>query len=285
MTTATRLAWLLPLVLLCGCDNKVTIDLTDGPTDGAQEIVLDLASVALITEDDEVVELDLEDGDPIDILAFQKGETFRLVDDRSLDEHRYVGIALQFDPDGSFLVDAAGAEIPIVTPTTITYADVDFEVDQDSEIRLVLDLNMRFSLIDNDPDGATLDLDPVLRAVDVDDAGTVTGSVAAAIVESTACQQGRDPGVGVAVYAFTGSGVTPADYDGQSNLVDAANVELDTGTGEYRYELHFLEKGPYTLALTCEADADDPSLDDAITFESSADVTVNAGSTATLDFL
>lgn len=279
-----RLAFLLPLALLVGCENKVTIDLTDGPTDGAQEIVLDLAGVKLITEDDEVVELSLEDDEPIDILAFQKGNTWRLVDERSLDKQRYAGIALEFDPDSSYLVDANGAEVPIVTPTTVTYADVDFEVEDDTELRLVLDINMRFSLVDNDPDGETLDLDPVVRAVDVDDAGIVTGSVSTAIVESTECQAGRDPAFGVAVYAFKGTGVVPDDYDGQSDLIDAANVEFDSTAGQYRYELHFLPAGPYTLALTCQADADDPSTDDAVTFEASGNVTVTAGSTATLDF-
>ena len=282
--TSARLPFLLPLALLAACENKVTIDLTDGPTDGAQEIVLDLAGVRLITEDDEVVELSLEDDEPIDILAFQKGSTWQLVDERKLDTQRYVGIALEFDPDSSYLIDANGTEVPIVTPTTVTYADVDFEVEDDTELRLVLDINMRFSLVDNDPDGETLDLDPVVRAVDVDDAGIVTGSVSTAIVESTGCQAGREPAFGVAVYAFKGTGVVPEDYEGQSDLIDAANVEFDGAAGQYRYELHFLPEGAYTLALTCQADADDPSTDDAVTFEASGNVTVTAGSTATLDF-
>src|ERR671925_650325 len=98
MTPTARLLPLLPLALLCGCENKLTIELTDGPTDGAQEVVLDLASVKLITDDDEIVELSLEDGDPIDLLAFQKGETFTLVGDRNVDPDHYVGIALEFDP-------------------------------------------------------------------------------------------------------------------------------------------------------------------------------------------
>ena len=282
MTPVTRLLPLLPLALLCGCENTLTIDLTDGPTDGAQEIVLDLASVKLLTDDDKVVELELEDGDPIDILAFQKGETFRLVDERSIDEGRYVGIALEFDPDGSFVTDANGDEIAITPPPSVTYSDFTFSVDENERLRIVLDLNMRFSLVDNDTDA--YDLDPVLRAVDPAKAGTVTGTVASAIVESTDCAQGRAFGTGVAVYAFKGSNVTPYDYEQTPDLIDSANVEPDTGTGEYRYELHFLPAGAYTLALTCEADADDPSLDDDVAFEGSGYVTVSAGSTATFDF-
>ena len=278
----TRLLPLLSVALLCGCENTLTIDLTDGPTDGAQEIVLDLASVKLLTDDDKVIELALEDGDPIDILAFQKGETFRLVDGRSIDEGKYVGIALEFDPDGSFVTEADGDEVAIATPTALTYADFDFSVGENDELRIVLDLNMRFSLVDNGT--ATYDLDPVLRAVNPAKAGRVTGTVSAAIVESTDCAQGRPFTTGVAVYAFKGSNVTPYDYDQTPDLLDAANVEEDTGTGSYRYELHFLPEGAYTLALTCEADAEDPSTDDDLAFEGSGNVTVTAGAEETLDF-
>jgi hypothetical protein len=278
----TRLLPLPLLALLCGCENTLTIDLTDGPTDGAQEIVLDLASVKLRTDDGKIVELALEDGDPIDILAFQTGKTFRLVDGRSIDEGEYAAIALEFDPDGSFVTQADGDEVAIATPAALTFADFDFSIDENEELRIVLDLNMRFSLVDND--SGTYDLDPVLRAVAPGAAGRVSGTVAATFVESTECAQGRPFATGVAVYAFKGSDVAPYDYEQTPDLLDAANVELDSGTGEYRYELHFLPEGPYTLALTCEADAENPSTDDDLAFEASGNVTVTAGSDATLDF-
>lgn len=280
MTRTTRLPILLPLALVCGCENKLTIELTDGPTDGAQEIVLDLASVKLMTDDDEIVELSLEDDDPIDILAFQKGETFTLVDGRSVDSDDYVGIALEFDAEGSLVTDADGYETAIDTPATLTFTDIDFSVGDDDEVRIVLDLNMRFSLVDHG--GGDLDLDPVLRAVKTSNAGTISGAVATAFVESDECRQGRAATTGVAVYAFKGSDVTPADYDGQTNLIASANVEASGG--EYRYSLHFLPAGAYTIALTCAADDEDPSSDDDLAFEASANVTVTAGSTATLDF-
>jgi hypothetical protein len=282
MTRIHRILPLLPLALLCGCENKLTIDLAGGPTDGAQEVVLDLASVTLLTDDDEVVELVLDDADPIDMLAFQRGETFRLTGERQVGSNHYVGIALEFDSNGSFLTEADGDEVDIDTPSTLTFADVDFTIDENDEVRIVLALNLRFSLVDDD--SGDYDLDPVLRAVRPGDAGAIGGAVAATIVESSDCRQARAVTTGVAVYVFKGSDVTPADYDGQSNLIDAANVEFDTASGEYRYELHFLPAGAYTLALTCEADADDPSGDDAVTFVDSGNVTVNAGSTAAHDF-
>lgn len=281
MTHIHRILPLLPLALLCGCENKLTIDLTGGPTDGAQEVVLDLASVKLLTDDDEVVELALDDAGPIDMLAFQKGETFRLTDERQVGSNHYVGVALEFDSNGSFLTEADGDEIDIDTPSTLTFADVDFTIDENDEVRIVLALNLRFSLVD---DSGDYDLDPALRAVRPGDAGAVSGTVAATIVESSECRQARALTAGVAVYAFKGSGITPADYYGQSSLIDAANVEFDTASGEYRYELHFLPEGAHTLALTCEADADNPSSDDAVTFVESGNVTVNAGATATHHF-
>jgi len=279
----SRLLPLAALILLSGCEAGLTVDLTGVPTDGAQEVVLDLASVKLLTDNDELVTLSLEDADPIDMLAFQKGETFRLVSDRAVASDHFVGIALAFDSDGSFVTQDDGDEVAITTPSTIAFADVDLTLEDLDEVRLVLELNLRFSLVD---DGAgTYDLDPVLRAVLPGEAGAIGGAVASGIVESDECRQGRAVTTGVAVYAFKGSGITPADYDGQTNLISAANVELDDTAGQYRYSLHFLPQGTYTLALTCEADAENPASDDDLTFLDTGTVTVGAGATSTLDFL
>lgn len=272
-------ARLLPAALLLGgCEAQLTVDVTDGPVDGAQQVVLDITHVALQTDDGDVVRFAI---DPlVDLLAYRKGETFRLLDGSTLDDGRYVGIALDFGT-GSFVMRDDGTEVAVDPPVTRRFVPIDLVVDDVDDEQLVLDLDLRFSLVD--AGSGSYDLAPVLRAVRRGTTGVVTGSVSAAIVESSGCTAGRPVTEGVAVYAFTGSGVTPADYAGQSNLIASAAVELDAGV--YRYELHFLPPGDYTLALTCQADADNPASDDAVAFEASADVTVTEDATATLDFL
>lgn len=282
MSAAAR--WLPAAALaLGGCESHITVDLTDGPTDGVQEVVLDITHVALRTDDGDIVRYALEEPGPVDVLALRNGETFRLVREREIDPDRYTGIALDFDSSGSFVTRDDGGQVTVNPPASRVFADLDLAVGEWESERLVLDLNLRFSLVDNG--SGTYDLAPVVRAVRPFEAGTVTGLVAATFVESTGCQAGRAAGTGVAVYAFDGSGVTPNDYTGQASLIDADDVEADLASGEYRYELHFLPAGDYTLALTCQADADDPTSDDAVTFDSTANVSVPASSTVQLNFL
>lgn len=270
------------IALLSGCESQITVDLTDGPTDGALDVVLDIDSVTLLADDNSTVTLALDTPGPVDLLAFRNGETYRLVQDEGIDPDRYVGIALNFASTGSFVTLANGTQATINPPLSRTYADIDITVSDVDDEELVIDLNTRFSLVDTGT--GTYDLEPMVRAVRPSETGTATGQVSAAIVEGTACAQGRPFGTGVAVYAFSGSSVTPADYVGQTNLVAADDVEPDLTSGAYRFELHFLPAGSYTLALTCEADEDDPATDDAVTFTSSGNVTVPASGTVQLNF-
>jgi hypothetical protein len=263
--------------LLAGCESRITVDLTDGPTDGAQEVVLDIDSITLLTDSNDTVTLALDTPGPVDLLAFRNGETYRLVQDERIDADRFVGIALDFASSGSFVRLANGTQVTINPPLTRTYADIDLTVSDVDDEELVIDLNTRFSLVDTG--SGSFDLEPAVRALRPVEGGTATGLVSAAFVEGTACAQGRPFGTGVAVYAFSGTGVTLNDYVGQTNLIAADDVEPELASGAYRYELHFLPAGSYTLALTCEADEDDPATDDALTFPSSATVTVPADGT------
>ncbi len=268
--------------LLSGCETHLTVDLTDGPTDGAQEAVLAIDSITLLAEDNSTITLAIDDPGPVDLLAFRNGETLRLIGDETVRPDRFTGIALNFASTGSFVTLDDGSEAAINVPATRTFADIDLVLGEFESESLVIDLNLRFSLADTG--SGDFDLDPVVRAVRPSEAGTVTGIVTAALVESTACRAGRPIGTGVAVYAFSGSNVTPADYVGQANLVGADDVEPDPASGAYRYELHFLPAGSYTLALTCQADADDPATDDAVTFTASGNASVSATGTVQFNF-
>ncbi len=271
------------VALLSGCESQITVDLTDGPTDGALDVVLDIDSITLLADDNSTVTLALDTPGPVDLLAFRNGETLRLVSGEPVRADRFVGIALDFAGTGSFVTLAGGTQAAINPPSTRTYADIDITLGEFESERLVVDLNTRFSLVDTGT--GTYDLEPAVRAARPSETGTVTGVVSTAIVEGIACAQGRPFGTGVAVYAFSGTGATLNDYVGQTNLVAADDVEPDSGSGAYRYELHFLPAGSYTLALTCEADEDDPATDDAVTFTSSGNVTVPSSGTVQRNFI
>jgi hypothetical protein len=282
MHCVARIALPACALLLAACEAKLTVELTDGPVDTADAVNLEITHVALLTDDNQVVRVALDDASPIDLLLFQKGETVRLVDNHDIDNGRYVGIALDFASGGSTVERNDGATIDVITPTSRDFAPIDLGIDDLAEETLVIDLNLRFSLDENAAGDYVLT--PVWRAVRPGEAGTITGSIAKTTVEATACRAGRPAGEGVAVYLFEGTGVTPGDYIGQPGLIDAARVELDATSNLYAFELHFVPEGDYTVAWTCQADDDDPSSDDAVAFEDSENVTVPADDTVTVDF-
>lgn len=273
------------LALVAGCEAKLTVDLTDAPVDSASEVALALTGVSLLTEANAVVSLPLDATQVVDLLKYQGDDTYRLASKVPVENARYVGIALDFAADGSYARRDDGAVVPIGTPAARTFSPIDLSVGENDEESLVVDLNLRFSLIDDSSTTGTYRLQPVLRAVRLEDSASVGGIVGASIVESDSCRNGRATTVGVAVYAYSGANITPVDYVGQSNLLDAANVTLDTSTGLYAYSLHFLPAGTYTLALTCEADADTPTAQDGLSFRAAGNIVIDAGETGELHFL
>jgi hypothetical protein len=282
MVRFKRIALPACALLLAACEAKVTVELTDGPVDTADAVNLEITHVALLTDDNQVVRIALDDASPIDLLLFQKGQAVRLVDNADIDNGRYVGVALDFASGGSSVERNDGGTIDVITPASRDFAPIDLDIDETSEETLVIDLNLRFSLDENGAGDYVLT--PVWRAVRPGEAGTIRGAIAKATVEATGCRAGRPAGAGVAVYLFEGTGVTPGDYIGQPGLIDAARVELDATSTQYEYELHNVPAGDYTLAWTCQADDDDPSADDAVSFEDSDNVTVPAGDTVTVNF-
>lgn len=277
---------LLALSLLTGCEADLSVDLTDGPVDDADAVVLGLTGVTLLTDAATTVSVPFGETRELDLLRYRSGATYRLIDGEAIANARYVGVALNFANGRSYVERSDGAIVAVETPDTLEFAELDLSLGENDEARIVLDLNLRFSLVDQTASTGSYALQPVLRAVQPDAAGTVQGVVAAGIVESDDCRQDRATTRGVAIYAFSGLNVTPADFAGLAGgPMDAAPVLLDTDSGLYRYSLHFLPAGSYTLALTCEADREDPVTADGLVFEAPANVTLDAGETATVNFL
>jgi hypothetical protein len=85
---------------------------------------------------------------------------------------------------------------------------------------------------------------------------------------------------------FAGAQIEPDDVDGADpDPVTSARVRLDDASGSWAYRAAFLAPGDYTLALTCDAVADDPATDDAgIGFPASGQASVVSDQESVLDF-
>lgn len=273
------------LPLISACEAKLDIDLTDGPIDGAESVVLRLTGIQLLKDDGGRVTVDL--ASDVDLLQYRNGATLRLADGEEVPAAHYVGAHLVFGEDGSYVGRSDGSQVPVIPPETQEFADLDLDVGDDDEARLLLDLELRFSLDDQLSTQGNYALVPVLRALDPDEAGEVSGKVADALVEDADCRQGRSLLRGVSVYAYEGTGVTPVDY-ARSRVTGIQPVSstavYDDSDGGYRYRFAFLPEGNYTLALTCNADSERPAVADDLDFSQRRNVTVNAGETRSIAF-
>lgn len=216
----------------------------------------------------------------IDLLAFNGGQADILLNGYTLPSGHYNWIRLMVDTDG-------------VLDSYIVVGGVDHELTIPSGNQTGLKLNRGFNVPDGGSAGFTIDFDlrksvhmtgngdyklrPTLRMVDNIMVGSISGTVDASLVPV---------GCTPAVYVFEGSGSTPDDIDGIApDPVSTASVELDGNDGLYKYMAAFLDAGDYTIAYTCDAAVDDPTINnDALTFTGATSVTVTANITATHNF-
>ena len=114
--------------------------------------------------------------------------------------------------------------------------------------------------------------------------GTLSGTVAVALVMDTSCSNDLAAQTGNAVYIYSGMTVTPGDIgDADNDPFMTATVTQD-GAGTYTYEVNYLSVGDYTAAFTCQASDDDSVADDNIVFSAPQSFVIEDGVTTAVNF-
>lgn len=282
-----KAATLCATVLLCACNADVTTDLTISPAEGlgAETLKLSVSEVRLLTDEDETLDGD-GSGSSIDLMAYVDGGLYQ-ASQFSVDlDASVIGVLVQFDDDATLSL-ADGGEYTLAVEEADDYADVDLEIDSESSSELIVTLELPFSLI---AEGGDYTLHPVLRAVSSDDAASLSGEMSSAHLHGESCSASEVADGQVAAYLFQGSGKTPSDY--YRNGTVASSVQpyasapvsaLADGTG-YTFTFRFLPGGNYTVAVTCEADDEDPASLDGLDFIDSLSATLADGEDLSLDF-
>ena len=140
-------------------------------------------------------------------------------------------------------------------------------------------------------------LKPVIRVIDDTESGTLSGTVATALVEDGTCTNDLVEDTGNAVYIFDGLDATPTDIADLPTDPAATVAVRQRQDGSYGYSA-VLTPGDYTVAFTCQASSDDPEVDEStfvpegetdptpIVFVTNADsnVTLAANGSEVVDF-
>jgi hypothetical protein len=210
----------------------------------------------------------------IDLLALNGGVVNPLLKSYTLPAGHYSWIRLMVDTAGthdSYIVVQGGADHELTIPSgdqTGLKLNRGFDVPAGGSADFTIDFDLRKSV--HMTGNGDYKMRPTLRMMDNIMVGSISGTVDASLVPG---------GCTPAVYVFAGSGVTPDDIDTDVNTPDpvaTASVKLDISDGIYKYKAAFLEAGSYTIAYTCDAAADDPTVDNALTFSGTTTVSVTA---------
>lgn len=278
--------WIATLALstlLAGCDGVFTVDLgTNPPGDPAiADVQANLLGVELRKADSAVTTLEFRESEPVDLHDLASASTpLRLFTNEQLPIGEYTGIRLLFDTSvDAKVVTASGTTVPMQLAVG-NFAAVDFSVveDERSTETLSLALDLRQSLaFDETTDEYTFT--PVLRSVRTADAAQVSGAV------SVACPTGSTLLEDGAVYLYQGTNVIPDDLDGaDAEPFATTRIVQDLPAGiALTYALSFLPAADYTLALTCQGDADALGESNELVFSNTQNLSLGDGEELRLD--
>lgn len=282
---------LLPLLSLGlgACQARLGVDLAISPPGGAQALSLAVPYVDLLDTGASVHSFDSAQASLFDLLTIDAGDRVALLSKDDA-EGNFSGIRPRFSLSGASLTSGDGTPLPLTLAAQPDYLDLDLSLSKNDSETVVLTLELPFSLLDRRSRDGGYELRPVLRAARLSEAGDIEGTIPRSLVEASACRGGRSAGSGVAVYAWTGSNVTPADYFRSDTVVSvaqplaSAGVQYDAETDVYDFAIHHLAPGSYTVAWTCQADAEQPDVDDGLSFHDAQSLTLSASGTASVAF-
>ena len=282
------------MLIACGKDStkaggtgQMSLSIGDAPVDGAQAVVLKFTGVELTGNSGNPVIILFDPAKSIDILN-QSGTASAVLFDQQIPAGSYNQLKLTVVADGdaanSYIQLSDGTMHGLLVPSGAQNGlklITGFSVPTNGVANYAVDFDLRKSVTCPQGQAPACLLKPVNRLVDNTAVGAIQGSIGAALVPV-----GCHPGV----YLYSGSVSAPEDMNSAAAASDtnqplASRTPIASSPVPYHYQFPFLEPGSYTLALSCQADLDDPDLADAaVTFAPvKTGITVTATQTANAD--
>jgi hypothetical protein len=265
---------------------RLSLGITDAPVDDATAVVVKFTAIELKPESGQAFTITLDPAPSLDLLALAGGSSRELLSEREVPAGRYTWVRLLIDAQqntpSSYIDLEDGRRFPLHVPSGSESGLKlirGFTVAAGSVSNFTIDFDLRKSVIAPPGQAPNYMLKPVLRMVDNLRVGTLTGTVAVALVPTGCTPQ---------VYVFSGANVVPDDLDAAAapdvDPLVSVPVSLDTASGEWRFRIAFLEAGEYTAAFTCDGALDTPEGEEILVFQGTRNVTVDANSTTAIGF-
>ncbi|MBM4225352.1 MAG: DUF4382 domain-containing protein, partial [Gammaproteobacteria bacterium] len=242
----------------------VTLGITDAPVDDAAEVVVVVTGVELQRGPESTITINFDTPKRIDLLRYRDGASFNLLDNQAVLPGNYQWLRLRITTEqnlqsGSYIKLRDGRQFPLYIPSgaeTGLKLSKPFVVAQRATTRLMIDFDLRKSVVAPPGQSPNWILKPSLRLVDLLEVGALKGTVdiaALALAQQTTVANCK-PGV----YVYEGSSVTPDDMDGvATDGVDPLIYQPLTPAAPgapVNHSFQFPAAGDYTVAATCQAD-------------------------------
>lgn len=272
---------------------SLSLDITDAPVDGVTEVWVQFTGVRVKPADGAAIDFDFDTPLDIDLLTLTGANTETLLDNAEVPAGAYEWILLRVNAEfddvmDSYVMDDMGGMMELRVPSGGEQGlrlVSGFTVLAGGSASFVIDWDLRQGL--TDPVGLSgYFLRPALRITDLAEYGSISGTVADALVMDDTCTSDTATGAGNVVYLFEGEDVVPDDIDATDAepLATAAVAQDDQAAGAYTYHANFLPPGPYTAAFTCQAQDDDPETSDELVFMGAQNATVVADQETVISF-
>lgn len=245
----------------------LSVALTDAPVDQVYEVNVQITGVAVKPQNGDALNFDYDTPVDVDLLSLQDGNIFDLLNGETVPAGPYEWIELHAnaDLDGTFdsyvRETESGGQVELRIPSGELRLVSGFTVTAGESNAFMLDWDVRKGL--TNPTGQSgWFLRPAFRLIDRTEYGSLSGTVADALVMDASCTSDAD-GNGNLVYVFAGHDVQPDDLGSANSPVTTAPVRSDPmDAGAYHYTVAYLDPGPYTVAFTCQGLDDDPAVDE-----------------------
>lgn len=283
----------------------VSIMLTDAAVDNVSEVWVQFAGVALKPANGDEIVVDFATPSSINLLELQDGRSEALLNNKQVPIGPYNWIRLDVNAEFDNVFDSYallddGSQVELRIPSgsqTGLKLVSGFTVTANQSTNIMIDWDLRKAL--SDPHGQPgMHLRPALRVTDMAVFGTLTGTVAEALVievgpaeppadaPNIACTNGELHDTGNAVYLYEGEVTDPLDIRGAETDPAVTATVTQNAEGVYEFGVSYLSVGSYTAAFTCQASGDDPEVEDEIVFGAVInDVVIADGATTHIEFM
>lgn len=261
----------------------LSVNLTDAPIDDASNVYVSIRGLALNFEDSGWVDYDLDEVERVDLLTLQSGTTFSLLNALEVVPGDYQ-VRLNLHDDGdettfehSIVIEEGGLEYDLFIPSgtqTGLKLNSNIIVPESGSILYTIDFDVRKSIVRRGQ-GHNYLLKPVLTLIENARAGSISGVIEDTSLFDTNCSD-EDPISHNAIYVYAGHDIIPDDIGSAgAQPVTTVLVEYDEISGEFSYNIPFIEAGDYTITLTCNADVENIETDDELLFKETLNETVS----------